>query len=95
MYNFRFCTCCNLYKKSVQVAACTINLYRLLCTSCNMYKYRDIGRLTLTLIHPYLEHKHIGRLILTLIYLYLEHEHIGRLTLTLIYPYLEHELGAL
>ena len=29
MYNLRFCTSCNLYKKSVQIATCANSLYKL------------------------------------------------------------------
>ena len=44
MHNLRFCTSCNFYKFSVQIAACTVSLYQLqlvlfgACTSCNFYK---------------------------------------------------------
>ena len=38
MYKLRFCTSCNLYKKSVQVATCTNSLYKLQLVWVDLYK---------------------------------------------------------
>ena len=38
MYKLRFCTSCNLYKKSVQVATCTNSLYKLQLVRVDLYK---------------------------------------------------------
>ena len=47
MYKLRFCTSCNLYKKSVQVATCTKSLYKLQLVQVDLYKLQHVQILDL------------------------------------------------
>ena len=46
-YKLRFCTSCNLYKKSVQVATCTNRLYKLQLVQVDLYKLQHVQILDL------------------------------------------------
>ena len=47
MYKLRFCTSCNLYKKSVQVATCANSLYKLQLVHADLYKLQHVQMLDL------------------------------------------------
>ena len=47
MCKLRFCTSCNLYKKSVQVATCINSLYKLQLVQVNLYKLQHVQFLDL------------------------------------------------
>ena len=47
MYKLRFCTSCNLYKKSVQVATGTNSLYKLQLVQADLYKLQHVQILTM------------------------------------------------
>ena len=47
LYKLRFCTSCNLYKKSVQVATCTNSLYMLQLVRIDLYKLQHVHILDL------------------------------------------------
>ena len=42
IYKLRFCTSCNLYKKSVQVATCTNSLYKSQLVQVDLYKLQHV-----------------------------------------------------
>ena len=47
MYKLRFCSSCNLYKKSVQVATCITSLYKLQLVLVDLYKFQLVHILDL------------------------------------------------
>ena len=47
MYKLRFCTSCNLYKKSVQIATCANSLYKLQLVQVDLYKLQHVQILDL------------------------------------------------